>query len=171
MEQIIAFVVLIWIGLGDRMLNPKNPRPKRILFFFLFYIPLAGVLIWAGIAAYNVIGWLFSVLLYSIAAFFLPFLWCKAWFASREKERVAFRKMRMRIFYLWVKYKNRLMNKKNKIWRRIILFVLMFLPFYAIPGLIMLIMHSMIPIIVPFIYIISFLTIVSAMLVFCGKKQ
>ena len=63
------------------------------------------------------------------------------------------------------------MNKKNKIWRRIILFVLMFLPFYAIPGLIMLIMHSMIPIIVPFIYIISFLTIVSAMLVFCGKKQ
>lgn len=171
MEQIIAFLVFIWIGFGDRMLNPKNSRPKRILFFFLFYMPLAAVLIWAGSAAYSIMGWIFSCVLYTLAVLLLPFLCGKAWFASREKEKAAYQKMRMRIFYFWVKYKNRMMNKKNTLTARIILFVLLFMPFYAIPGLIVLIMQNMIPIIQPFMYVIAFLTAVSAIIVFSGKNK
>jgi hypothetical protein len=175
MEQIIAFIALIWIGFGDRMLNPKKSRPKRVLFFFLFYIPLAVVLVWAGTAVYsityNTLGLLGSLVLYAIAAFLLPFLFSKAWFASREKEKTAYVKMRMRIMRFWVKYKNRFMNKKNKLIVRILLFALMFLPFYAIPGLIMLIARGMIPLILPFIYVIAFLTVVSAALVFSGKNK
>jgi hypothetical protein len=172
MEQIIAVLIFIWISFGDKMLNPKNSRAKRMLFFFLFYIPLAGFLTWAGYVSYNVMGAFFSVAMYAIAAFLLPFLFEKAWFASRDKEKAAFRKMRMSTMYFWVKCKNRLMNgKKYNITRRILFFILMFLPFYAVPILIMLTVRSMVPIILPFIYVIAFLTVAGAVLVFSGKRE
>jgi hypothetical protein len=172
MEELIGFVALIWIGFADRMLNPKNPRPKRMIFFLLFYIPLAAVLTWAAYSAYTVKGWwIFSFALYAIAAFLLPFLFEKAWFASRDKERAAFRKTRMRIIRFWIRYKNRMMNKKNKLILRIVLFVLLFLPFYVIPGLLMLVMRSALPLIMPFMWVIAILTLASAIIVFTGKKR
>ena len=170
MEEIIAILGFIWIGFGDKMLNPKNSRPKRVLFFFLFYIPLAAALIWGATAAYSRIGLLFSALLCIVAVFLLFFLWFRAWFGSKENEKAAFTKLFWRIIRFWTKYKNRLMNRKNKPLARIFFFVLLFLPFYVIPGFIMLLMRSIIPIILPFVFVIAFLTVAGAIVVFCGKK-
>ena len=171
MEEITAILVFIWIGFGDRMLNAKNSRRKRILFFFLFYIPIAWVLVWAASAAYDLIGLLFSVLLYILMVFLLFFLGLRAWFGSKEKEKEAFTKLLWRIIRFWTKYKNRIMNRKNKLSARIFFFVLLFLPFYVIPGVIMLIMRSIVTIILPFVFAIAFLTVVGAIVVFCGKKE
>jgi len=171
MEEIIALLALVWIGFADKMLNPRNSRPKRVLFFFLFYIPLAAVLIWAASAAYGRIGWLFSCLLYVLVAFLLFFLGEKAWFASREKERVAFEKVRMRAMRFWVKYKNRLLDKNNKLHIRIFFFVLMFLPFYVIPVAMRLLMSNMAMIVSMYMIVAAFLMLVAAIIVFGGKKE
>jgi hypothetical protein len=171
MEQLIAFAALFWIGFADNMLNPKNSRPKRVFFFFLFYIPIAAVLIWAAYATYSRIGVLFSLLLYALMVFLLFFLGEKAWFASRAKEKAAFEKMRIHGMILWVKYKNRLMSRKNKLYVRIFFFIILFLPFYVIPGLLMLIMRSVVPLVLPLMYVTAFLTLIAAIVVFFGKNS
>ena len=171
MEEIIGLLALVWIGFADKMLNPRNSRPKRVVFFLLFYIPLAAVLIWGASAAYDRIGWLFSCLLYIAVAFLMFFLGEKTWFASREKERLAFEKMRMRTMRFWVKYKNLLMNRKYKLPARIFFFVLMFLPFYAVPLLMRLLFANMAAILTVYLFVTAFLTLAAAVLVFGGKKE
>lgn len=171
MEEIIGLLALVWIGFADKMLNPRTPRPKRVLFFLLFYIPLAAALIWGASVAYERIGWFFSCILCAVMLFLLFFLGEKTWFASREKERIAFEKMRMRTMRFWVKYKNRLFNKKNKLPVRIFFFVLMLLPFYVIPMLIKLLMSSMSALVTVYLFATAFLTVVAAVLVFSGKKE
>ena len=171
MEQLIAYIGLFWIGLADKMLNPKYSRKKRFLFFFIFYIPLAGVLIFFASLGFSRIGPFFSFLLYAVALFLLIFLGAKVWLGSKAKETETFEKMRGKLVYFTVRYKNRLLNSKNPIGTRILLFVLMVLPFYLIPGVIVLFMKSMIPVVSSLMAVIAVLTLIAALVVFIPQKK
>ena len=171
MEQLIAYICLFWMGLVDKMLNPKYSRKKRILFFLIFYIPLAGVLIFFASLGFSRIGPLFSFLLYALALFLLIVLGAKVWLGSKAKETEAFEKVRGKLVYFTVRYKNRMLNAKNPLGTRILLFVLMILPFYLIPGVIVIFMKSMIPVISSLMAVTAVLTIVAAVVVFMPQKK
>ena len=171
MEEIIGIIAFIWLGFGDRMLNSKNSRIKRIIFFLLFYVPLAAVLVWAASAAYSRIGFLFSFLLYVLMIFLLFFLGLRAWYGTKEREKEAFRKMYQRTMHFWVRYRSRLMNDRTKIASKIFFFVLLFLPFYVVPGLMMLLMESSVPFMLPVMFITVILTIIAAIIVFYDKRK
>jgi hypothetical protein len=63
------------------------------------------------------------------------------------------------------------MNRKYKLPARIFFFVLMFLPFYAVPLLMRLLFANMAAILTVYLFVTAFLTLAAAVLVFGGKKE
>lgn len=125
----------LWGNLAEKMFNPAYSRRKRVFCFLLFYVPLAALIILFGALIYertDIICIVISYALYALAAFLFFFLGRKAWLGRAPKEPKVIGKMGDGIENFSKSYKNTLMDKKAPLKTRIVLFSLIFAPFYAL---------------------------------------
>ena len=121
-------------------------RTKRVLFFLLFYIPIAAVLVLLGVLVYNrtdIVCIVISYLLYTLAAFLFVFLGKNVWLGKTPKEPKVIGKIGDSIEKFCKGYMNTLKDKNAPIKLRVSLFLLLILPLYILDIILMIMLPEM----------------------------
>lgn len=130
---------------AGKMFDEKS-RTKRVIFFLIFYAPIAAVLVLLGVLVYNrtdIVCIVISYLLYALAAFFFVFLGSNVWIGKTPKEPAVIGKMGDRIEKFYKGYINILKDKNSPIKLRVSLFVLITLPLYILAIVLMIMLPEL----------------------------
>ncbi|MBQ8861799.1 MAG: hypothetical protein IJ021_03545 [Clostridia bacterium] len=134
-EFIGELVINLWGLCAEKMWDPSRSRTKRIIFFILFYIPLAVLLSLFGVLAYertNILRIVLAYAFFALALFLFFFLGRRAWLGRDFKVPKAVEKAEENVGNFFTAYRNTLGDRNAPLKTRILLFSLMFAPLFAL---------------------------------------
>ena len=166
MDYLIGeLIVELFFGFFDKMSNRKYPRWERLIYFLIFYASLFVPLILLGVVIYDETNAKYVTsadILFALSAFFFFFCGRQAWYGKKTPPSKKGKNAEERPFSL----KSAMLDKRIPLKRKILIFLLAFAPFYAIPILIAIFFQEMGAIVAPTIVLIAMLNIACAVVVF-----